>query len=1252
MSKLTDIKYRIDQLDGGSFQNLCDEYLQCKGYGTPYPFGMKEGTNKTTKGNPDTYYLSKSGQYIFVMYTTQKNSFIQKAIIDIEKCFDPEKTGLLPEKVSEVILCHTCGNISPGDDQMLRQLCKSHSAKLTLISLDELGFDIYLKHPRLARDHLGISVDTGQITSVQDYVRFHDANKMSAPLGTTFLSRKDEFESAKEKLEQSDVLIISGPAGVGKTRLAIELCNNLAEQEKCEALCIKSNNLGLYDDLATVIEQEKGYVIFVDDANELTELHLVLDYLPKTKIGQRHIHKIILTVRDYARRQVVEQVLEVEKPEILKIGPLEDSDIEKLMEVSFEIKNPLYLERIKNIAEGNARLAMLAGKLAAETETLDSIQDASGLYEHYYCKQIGIIRESETSIISAGILAFFQALYLVNLDRLEPIFSTVGLTADQFISDIRQLHILELADLCHDKAAKIADQSFSNYLLKYVFVDKKLIPLDQMIEVSFSINQARTVSACNILLNVFSDKALQEYVEEQVGIAWDRLKKNSKDFLPFFKAFHMIRPTETLLLIKNWIDQEDSRPFDIDSIASKKNHCDKTIMDDIINILCSFKIHLQFSEAVKLLLLHYRKRPELFEQIYSAFASEFGVNRDAPRYGYYTQKIVVEQLCAELTANPCKEIALLFTRVAEEYLKLEYSKTEIGSQNRFVFYTMALTMDENVLKYRNMLLQQLLLMYNNGQCRSEIENLLKNYCQPSDVEIDCEIVKQEFELVLRFFALFSPDSLYHCVIAEKIRNAAQRMGCDCEDKLQSFFESPKYVIYNALRKDPMELLDSNYEKRKKLLKERTQKLIQNYDASDFRFLFQVCTECLNSVDPEARLLSFGIENAISAAASNQDLYIEVVKAYIEADTPYNIHANTIIENLFCMLSSEGLWELISSYDFAQKDTWLWYFYAELPESQISQMWESKLLGYLEYPSQDICSSPYRPLDQIQKYEKVDADIIFKASKIIAAHYEDSPFVFSLYFFFLVNPISEAKALKTIKQYESDIPLLEDIYLKYLLYSNNEDYEVKLLSEILKKDPQFLYTYLNCAANHVRPFSGLRDSWMNRLLFVWDSDDYINYMDRILDYLFENVENYLRAYRSPIEHLLICKSNEIEIANRQKQWVQHTIERYFSDTQKMCHFFSNIAEHATRLMPCALEKLLSLNHDYSLFEQLPLEPLTIGGFGGMLPYIERRIEYLSSILPLLSGVDFLRHRELIEKRIENWKRTIEREEIAELMRSIE
>lgn len=93
MSKLTDIQYRIDQLDGGAFQNLCDAYLTCKGYGIGYSLGMRTGTNKTAKGNPDTYFLKEDGKYVFVMYTTQKDDFVKKALQDedLEKTCFPGK---------------------------------------------------------------------------------------------------------------------------------------------------------------------------------------------------------------------------------------------------------------------------------------------------------------------------------------------------------------------------------------------------------------------------------------------------------------------------------------------------------------------------------------------------------------------------------------------------------------------------------------------------------------------------------------------------------------------------------------------------------------------------------------------------------------------------------------------------------------------------------------------------------------------------------------------------------------------------------------------------------------------------------------------------------------------------------------------------------------------------------------------------------------------------------------------------------
>ena len=311
MSKLTEIKSRIDQMDGGAFQNLCDAYLSYKGYKNVYSLGMHTGTDKTAKGNPDTYFLTAENKYVFVMYTTQKTDFLKKSIEDIDKCFDSSKTGVSADDIAEIIYCHTYGRLRAGDDQYLRQYCEKHGVVLTLIGLDQLGNDIFRECPSLAQDFLGISIDSGQILPLDLFVAKYDANKMSAPLGTEFLFREKELEKAKTTLYDNDVLLVAGPAGVGKTRFALELCRQLAEENGYTVFVIKNNNLQLYEDLVSAIEKGKDYLVLVDDANELSGLHYVLEYLQKATVESRHISKLIMTVRDYARKEVMQSVMAV-----------------------------------------------------------------------------------------------------------------------------------------------------------------------------------------------------------------------------------------------------------------------------------------------------------------------------------------------------------------------------------------------------------------------------------------------------------------------------------------------------------------------------------------------------------------------------------------------------------------------------------------------------------------------------------------------------------------------------------------------------------------------------------------------------------------------------------------------------------------------------------------------------------------------------------------------------------------------------
>lgn len=1104
MSKLTDIKCKIDQLDGGAFQNLCDAYLTYQGYRDGYSLGMKTGTNKTAPGSPDTYFLTADKQYVFVMYTTQKDNFIKKAIEDIDKCFDSEKTGISADNVAEIIYCHTFGRLKPGDDQCLRKYCEEQGAVLTLIGLDKLGNDIFCKYPTLAKDFLGISIDSGQILPLDKFVEKHDSNKMSAPLGTEFLFRQKELEQARAALYHNDVLLIAGPAGVGKTRFAVELCRQLAGEKHYDVLVIKNNDLELYDDLVAKIEDGKDYLVLVDDADQLPGLHHVLDYLPRTGTGPKHIAKLILTVRDYARRQVMQTVMEVIKPEIIKIGTLKDDDICKLMEVCYGITNRLYTKRIVSIAEGNARLAMLAGKLAVESENLDAIRDASDLYHSYYHNQLGNLVASKTGVYSAGIIAFIRSVHLEHLENLASVFEAFGITTDDFIADLKLLHQTEIVDLCNDRAARIPDQSFSNFLIKYVFVEERFIPLSTMIETCFNISRSRTVDACNVLLNVFSDQVVREYVESQINVVWDRIESDTEAFWPFLKAFHMVRPTKTLLLMQGEIKRKQCCLFDVRASMLEKDRINENVSDDIIQILGSFENHDELPAAVELLLQYYEKRPDLYEQFYHTFTKLFGFNIDSQRFGYYTQNIIVNHLCAAIDVDSDDTNLLsLFIHVASHFLKLEFSQTEGGRHNTVSIYTLVLPPDKPVLEYRKKLLLKVYQIYQNGNMHTEIEHMLEKYGMPSyGADTNFEVIRVEFEEVLRFFALFQTENLYHCVIAQHIAHVAKRINYDASGTLLPFLNSDKHRIYSALTQNRPEDFYEGYDQGIQKHKERIRKLVEKYTSQDIDRLIHVCKESIKSFDKEERKLSPGLGYVFEALQDRERLYLYLVEAYMKADTPYKISGSTVFNGLFRFMPALEVKQFITQRSYKQQNAWLWSFYAMMPAHEISAYWVEDLLSYLDSPDTRTEASPYRWITSLEKYETVEPHIILKALRIITSHYEESPYIFSLYVADILNHSNQKDVAETLKQFSEDLSLLEEIYLKGISYSDHEDYDGALLLAIISADASFLYQYLD---QLIEIWEGSRhnsDYGAERFLKVWDVEQFIEYADMIFDHLHE------------------------------------------------------------------------------------------------------------------------------------------------------
>lgn len=1151
------------------------------------------------------------------------------------------------DKITEIVYCHNSSNIAPKDDNALKSLCNAAGIKLTLIGIDRIAEDLYIKYPTIAKEHLGLTIDTEQIQTVEDFVNQYDAKSLSATLDTAFMFRKTEFTEMDATFNKANIVLLSGAAGTGKTRLALEYAKKHAEANSETLYCIHDRALPLYEDIKFYYEKPGKYFILVDDANQLSELEHVIEYANKKVDGYQV--EILITVRNYALQKVKDDICGIARYEELTLSKFSDEEIKALIKEHYGILNIDYLDRIAQIAEGNARIAMLAGKIAHNSGCLDSINDVSQLYDAYYGTAFReSMLDSDVSLqISAGIVVFLNAIHLDHIEPIIPILENQGISKAVFIENLYKLHTFEIVDICHDKAVRFSEQCFANFILKRVFYDKKYLSLSKMIEACFRPYRQRTVQAVNMLTNVFQSKEIYDYVADEIKGLWQKLnQEDAADFLDYVKAFYPINQTDTLLIVKGLISDIESINVPIDSLNTESGKKYQNIDDDIISILGGFADTENLDAALDLFLQYYLKRPDKYMQFYHASNLYFGIRKVSQRCGFYTQIHYIAKLIEYSDDWNNDYILILFLEVASNLLQLLFSPHEGNlNGNGIVIYHISLIQSDKATEYRTLIWDQLLIIAQKKKEPLRIKKLLEDYGGGIE-ECSFDIVKNDAPYIFRLMRdAFSPDDLSSCLLAEHVSQILLLAKLNTA-KLDNFLQSPKLKIYHLLV-GPKWDADVELEERSKAKKRDVREFLSSADdrVKAFKTMLNIYKEFIKADSGNYYEASESINFALQHLADNKEEYVLAAEQVIKSDFTNGINSNIIVRTLDSMLSANKVYELITQKASTQINVWMYAYYHELPDKCIDDKALNGLYAFLQDDSDKIInSSPCRDIDFLDKYLTVDRNVVITASRIILSKKVYSPFMVTIYFDLLFNR-NHISPEKVIEKYSGDISLLEDIYIFLERTGRNVDYDGCFLIKIYHSDSGFIKKYAELLIERNTYHANVQQK--SHVFFK--DDRFIQIIDYIIEEAMKLTKIPSMEVPNIIKLFILIPDIEKELSIRRNEWIRHYIKENCFNIHKMEYLFSALADLSIDLRKAFLKLFITCNNDYEIFKALPLIPTSYSWSGSAVPLYSSWINYLNSLLPSFPGISFINHKKRVEELIKAIRVDIKKEEISNILR---
>lgn len=786
------IERALITISADKFANIARLYLSYR-FSRVLSTGFALGKEKSKPGVPDNLIPLENGHYIFNEVTTiNEVRLMTKLKKDIDHCFTQK---IIPvERIFKIILiCNK--KISTAMYHELQEYQKEYSKKVPLkvIGVDELSNHIFCDYPGLCRE-LDIPFDSGQILNVEEFVNQNERSKFSTTLSNTFFSREDEINEALKCLNEGYNLLLSGKAGIGKTKLSLEISKQFLRGNQDYKVKYVKNNAGLsiWKDLKSILHKDTNYLVVIDDANKLkSNLDSICNFLNEDRSGTI---RIILTVRDYIKTYIEKRFKGLYH---IELEPLDKETVSQIIN-DFDLDISNYgKERMISISKGNPRLVAMA-ITSFKNKNYDKITDATSIHEEYFkAVNSDLDTLNNTELIKVGgVLALYENIDVNNQDHIKSIFSYFDIDRYQLIRGLKELYDYEIADQ-FNSIYKISDQILGEYLFYLVFIDKKYIPFKTLLNLFVSKRRHYLSRILYPIMDNYGTDNVREKTTSDVEAKWSKLKQSSEEdeIMSFLELFWHYIPTDTLMHVNQKVSSKPlilltELKFEVYNLTSSERYD-----DDYIDILVNFsQFPSKLNFALEILFKYGLSSQLTFSKILKALRQSFSYGRYSLERKYEVQRIVLEYLYKKCETHP-QFYSRIILFIADLYLIDSYD-SKSGNDRSITIRQHLVQLIDVQKEFRTKLWRFIIDAYEDKALKNDVLNFFKTYRYGYINNPD--IIQYDKKIILDFFIKSLPRTFEACLLVQDYLHRLDIHKIKYDECLKNEFQNKEYRIWHTL----------------------------------------------------------------------------------------------------------------------------------------------------------------------------------------------------------------------------------------------------------------------------------------------------------------------------------------------------------------------------------------------------------------------------------------------------------------------